>query len=174
MSPEASFDCFITQVGLPRICLVCRKPHQFALAPQMPSTCYIIVSYVHPLESAIKFLGLAVNKAISITLRTGLAPVAMESESLATAGRQVGRKFAKLEADTHHVYYSGSIREILIDQRQRFRLWADNMGLCSYGHHSLDYRCRDATKVYEYVYQLLTDLEGTLDLSKSCCIVHQL
>ena len=93
----------------------------------------------------------------------------MEPESLATVGRQVGQKFA----DTNHFHFSGSTREILIDQMQKFRLWADNMGLCSYGHHSLDYRCRDAPKVYEYVHQLLTDLGDTLELSKSCCIVRQ-
>ena len=97
----------------------------------------------------------------------------MEPESLATLGRQIGQNFAKLVADTNHVQLSGSIRETLIDQMQKFRLWADNMGLCIYGHHSLDYRCRDASKVYEYVHQLLTDLEDTINLSKSCCIVCQ-
>ena len=124
-------------------------------------------------QSAIKFLGLAIKQAIIITLRAGPTPVAMEPESLATVGRQVGQKFAKLVAETNNGQYSGSIREILIDQMQKFRLWADNMGLCNYGHHSLDYRCRDAPKVYEYGHQLLTDLEDTLDLSKSCCIVRQ-
>ena len=97
----------------------------------------------------------------------------MEPESLATIGRRVGQKFAKLVADTEHSHHAGSIREILIDQKHRFRLWADDMGLCSYGHHSLDYKCRDAPKMYEYGRQLLTDLEDTLDLSKCFCIVRQ-
>ena len=93
----------------------------------------------------------------------------MEPESLAMVGRQIGQKFA----ETNLGHHSGSIREILIDQMQKLRLWADNMGLCSYGHHSLDYRCRDAPRVYEYVHQLLKDLEDTLDLSKFCCTVRQ-
>ena len=91
----------------------------------------------------------------------------MEPKSLATIGRQVGQNFAKLVAETDSGHCSGYIREILIDQMQRFSLWAGNMALCSYGHHSLDYRCRDAPKVYEYGRQLLTDLKDTLDLSKS-------
>ena len=121
------------------------------------------------LKSAVTFLDLAVTPTINITLRTCLAPVAMEPESLAMVGRQIGQKLAETEL-WHH---SGSIREILIDQMQKFRLWADNMGLCSYGYHSLDYRCRDAPRVYEYVHQLLKDLEDTLDLSKVRCTVHQ-
>lgn len=97
----------------------------------------------------------------------------MERKSLATIGHQVGQNFAKLVEDNDRGHYSGSLREILIDQMQRFRLWADNMGLCNYSHHSLDYRCRDAPKVYEYGRQLLTDLEDTFDLSKPFCIVRQ-
>ena len=126
-----------------------------------------------PAQSAVKLPDLAVNQAINITLRTGLTPGAMEPKSLATVGRQIFQKFAKLVADINHGHNAGSIREILIDQMQKFRLWADNMGLCGYGHHSLDYRCRDAPKVYEYGHQLLTDLRDTLDLSKSFCIVRQ-
>ena len=126
-----------------------------------------------PTQSAIRFPDLTVNQSINITLRTGLTPGAMEPKSLATVGRQVAQKFAKLVADINHGHYSGSIGEILIDQMQKFRLWADNMGLCSYGHHSLDYRCRDAPKVYEYGHQLLTDLGDTLDLSKSFCFMRQ-
>ena len=90
----------------------------------------------------------------------------MEPKSLATIGHQVDQKFAKLVLDTDRSNCSGYIREILTDQMQRFNLWAGNMALCSYGHHSLDYRCRDAPKVYEYGRQLLTDLEDTLDSSK--------
>ena len=98
----------------------------------------------------------------------------MEPKSLATIGREVGQKFAKLVADTDRGHYTEKyIREILIDQMQRFILWAGNMALCGYGHHSLDYRCRDAPKVYKYVRQLLTDLEDTLDLSKFFWIDHQ-
>ena len=89
----------------------------------------------------------------------------MEPESLATVGRQIGYKFAKLVAETEYDHYSGSIREILIDQMHRFHLWADDMGLCNNRHHSLDYRCRDVPKVSEYGRQLLTDLKDTLDLS---------
>ena len=91
----------------------------------------------------------------------------MEPRSLAAIGGQVGQKFAKLVADKGGGHCSAHTREILIDQMQRFRLWADSMALCSYGHHSLDYRCRDAPKVYEYGRQLLTALEDTLDQSKS-------
>ena len=97
----------------------------------------------------------------------------MEPRSLATIGRQVGQKFAKLVANKDCGHYSAHVHEILIDEMQRFRLWAGNMALCSYGHHSLDYRCRDAPKVYEYGHQLLTDLEDTLDLSKSCWFNRQ-
>ena len=97
----------------------------------------------------------------------------MEPESLATIGCHIGQKFTKLVADTEHGHHSGSIREILIDQMHRFRLWADDMGLCNNGHHSLDYRCRDVPKVYEYGRQLLIDLKDTLELSKSYYIVYQ-
>ena len=55
----------------------------------------------------------------------------------------------------------------LHDEGQRFDLWSRNLGAYQSGHASLEYRFRDAPKVYEYAQRLLSDLCEALALSKS-------
>ncbi|KAE8358236.1 hypothetical protein BDV27DRAFT_150625 [Aspergillus caelatus] len=50
----------------------------------------------------------------------------------------------------------------LINETQRFELWAKNLGLYHLGHSSLDYRFRDAPSLFEFTVSLLRNLEALL------------
>ncbi|CAI7592043.1 unnamed protein product [Penicillium glandicola] len=50
----------------------------------------------------------------------------------------------------------------VLNELQRFELWAINLGLYHSGHSSLDYRLRDSTLVFGYSLDLLHDLERAL------------
>lgn len=47
-------------------------------------------------------------------------------------------------------------------ERQRFWLWAKNLGLFLQGHGSLDYRLRDADNVRTFTRDILLDLANSL------------
>jgi hypothetical protein len=55
------------------------------------------------------------------------------------------------------------VQRQLVLERQRFLLWAQNLGLHRQGHASLDYRVRDAAAVKGYLAEVLTELQDTLD-----------
>ena len=83
-------------------------------------------------------------------------------ETLATIGRRILRSLESLEKDDglhgdRDPYSSG-----LVNESQRFGLWAKNSGLYDLGHSSLDYRFRDAPIVYQHTRQLLADLEKSI------------
>jgi hypothetical protein len=56
----------------------------------------------------------------------------------------------------------------ILNESQRFELWAVNLGLYHSGHSSLDYRFRDASRLFEHTLGLLRDLERTLPQRKPC------
>ena len=77
------------------------------------------------------------------------------AESLGSVGKKVSVEFETL--------YLGHLldedRSHITNERQRFELWAVNIGLYHGGHSSLDYRFRDSPPLLRYAYKLLRDLE---------------
>ena len=62
----------------------------------------------------------------------------------------------------------------LHNENQRFDLWCRNLGAYQSGHASLEYRLRDAPKVYDYALRLLTDLDCSLTLGSSPLNKHRI
>jgi hypothetical protein len=50
----------------------------------------------------------------------------------------------------------------ILNESERFDAWGRNLGLFQGGHASLDYRFRDAPRVFEFARRLLRDLDDTL------------
>jgi hypothetical protein len=55
----------------------------------------------------------------------------------------------------------------VLSEKERFQLWAANLGLFVIGDRSLDYRTRDNPTVKEYTEKLLHELEEDLLKSKA-------
>ncbi|KAI9729212.1 MAG: hypothetical protein M1834_007004 [Cirrosporium novae-zelandiae] len=92
-------------------------------------------------------------------LRSSLA-----HESLASTGFWIRDTFRALEEyfethDPNEFSRKGVSKIELINQSQRFSLWAINLGLYQHGHGSLDYRFRDAPAVYDFARRLLASFE---------------
>jgi hypothetical protein len=89
--------------------------------------------------------------------------VAGGAGTLAAVGFDIVQLFNDLESATIKDY-QGIERDDLVEQQQRFDLWATNIGLHQRGHASLDYRFRDASTIYQYCQTLLEDLVKTLEI----------
>lgn len=84
----------------------------------------------------------------------------LKPESLAFMAQKVSNRFIlaeRLVARGNREDHSK-----LVNETQRFELWARNLGLYHLGHSSLDYRFRDAPSLFEYTVGLLRNLEGLL------------
>jgi hypothetical protein len=57
--------------------------------------------------------------------------------------------------------------QTLRNQRDRFKIWASNLGALQNGRASLDFRLRDSALMQGTVYKLLTQLENMLENSTS-------
>jgi hypothetical protein len=88
-----------------------------------------------------------------------------ETSTLAAIGLDIFQLFNVLENATI-TDWQGLAKEVLIEQQQRFDLWATNIGLHQKGHASLDYRFRDASTFHQYCQTLLEDLLKTLETCK--------
>ena len=86
-------------------------------------------------------------------------------ETLAAIGRRILRCLESLEKDDGLHGNRDSLSSGLVNESQRFGLWAKNFGLYDLGHSSLDYRFRDDPVVYRYTRQLLVDLEKSISES---------
>ena len=84
------------------------------------------------------------------------------NETLAVIGRRIHCSFGSLERDLGSQEAEESFASALVNESQRFSLWARNLGLYDLGHSSLDYRFRDAPVVYKYTRHLLVDLEQSI------------
>lgn len=81
------------------------------------------------------------------------------AEPLAEIGKLINAGFLNLEkSDTQ----SDSTRIAILNEQQRFQLWARNLGLYHRGHSSLDYRFRDSSFLFEYAFGLLRDLQKAI------------
>jgi hypothetical protein len=54
-------------------------------------------------------------------------------------------------------------RIVFVDEFDRFKLWAGNIGAHRLGQSSLDYRLRDASHIQKRVLQFLLDLQSSLE-----------
>lgn len=80
------------------------------------------------------------------------------SGSLAVVGKGINSLLTDLETlDTP----SDAFRQLMINEQQRFQLWARNLGLYHYGDSSLEYRLRDS-RLFDYTIELLNDLQELL------------
>ncbi len=88
-----------------------------------------------------------------------------DDESLAAIGVRVRDLFANIIVSTQDNNFSdvqGISPVALVDESQRFDLWALNLGLYKFDHSSLDYRFRDATSLQAFARKLLLGLEESL------------
>jgi hypothetical protein len=83
----------------------------------------------------------------------------LKPESLASMAQKVRNRFVLAE---RLVARGKEDNSKLVNQTQRFELWAKNLGLYHLGHSSLDYRFRDAPSLFEYTMGLLRNLDGLL------------
>ena len=88
-----------------------------------------------------------------------------ESKTLLSIGLDIDLLFDALERTTIRDY-QGLEKDDLIEQQQRFDLWAINIGLRQRGHASLDYRFRDALDFHQYCQTLLEGLQKALETCK--------
>ena len=93
-----------------------------------------------------------------------------KDEALATIGQRIYDSFGLLEEAARSHEYEDSFSSALVNQFQRFGLWAKSLGLYDLGHSSLDYRFRDAPTVHEYTRKLLDDLEKFIYQSMSAIL----
>ena len=84
-----------------------------------------------------------------------------EAKNLAIIGFDIVQLFHAFENAVIEDF-QGFDKDDLVEQHQRFDLWAINIGLHQRGHASLDYRFRDASNIYQYCLNLLEDLRETL------------
>lgn len=102
----------------------------------------------------------AIASRLLYTKVTMSAPKA--AETLAAVGHRIRNAFAALQADDRSLQHGDASQASIMNESQRFGLWAKNLGLYQDGHSSLDYRFRDAPTVYDYTIQLMGRLEESL------------
>ena len=87
-------------------------------------------------------------------------------ENLALMGKEINSLFHIVEASGDRFFERDVSVVAWENEFQRFRLWADNLGLHHRGHSSLDYRLREADILEGLVRGLLNDLQRSLHDSK--------
>lgn len=84
------------------------------------------------------------------------------NNTLAVLGRRIHCSLRSLERDLESQEAEDPFTSAIMNESQRFGLWAKNLGLYDLGHSSLDYRFRDAPVVYKHTRHLLVDLEKSI------------
>jgi hypothetical protein len=82
------------------------------------------------------------------------------------------RSLVRVGQDSTGLSEFDAVAASLHNENQRFDLWCRNLGAYQSGHASLEYRLRDAPKIYEYAMRLLTDLDSSLTLGSSPLNMH--
>lgn len=90
------------------------------------------------------------------------SPADDESLSLVAISHSIRAKFVNLKPSGTCELPAQPLREGLLEQSDRFELWAINIGAYSLGHSSLDYRSRDATGLQDFARKLPKDLDSYL------------
>lgn len=92
-----------------------------------------------------------------------------EKEQLNTIGQRLRTTFRTIESRLPQWQEQDVFSNAFENARQRFDLWAVNLGLYTSGHSSLEYRLGDAPLIYNYAVQALADLQRYLDISMDPC-----
>ena len=80
-------------------------------------------------------------------------------KSLADIGNRVHNAFKYLCAScSNEAVDLHPVKQKVVNEYERFDLWAVNIGLYHSGHSSLDYRFRDAPSFADFVRHLLSEL----------------
>jgi hypothetical protein len=94
--------------------------------------------------------------------------MAAPTSSLSELGNETLRAFENLTHALARVESPPQLDPVALkSEKQRFQLWAINLGLYHPGHSSLDYRLRDNETIRSFTASLLVDLRDALDESKS-------
>ncbi|KAE8327761.1 hypothetical protein BDV39DRAFT_204775 [Aspergillus sergii] len=83
-------------------------------------------------------------------------------ESLTSVAQKISNRLVLVERSVAGGCHEDMNHFKLVNETQRFELWAKNLGLYHLGHSSLDYRFRDAPSLFEYTIGLLRNLEALL------------
>ncbi|KAL3460890.1 hypothetical protein BJX64DRAFT_289828 [Aspergillus heterothallicus] len=86
----------------------------------------------------------------------------LQRQALGAVGKDVLDEFSALSSGITEEY-----RAKVVNEMQRFEIWASSLGLYHTGHSSLDYRFRDSPPLFHYAQRLLHDLEETIKIRKS-------
>lgn len=86
---------------------------------------------------------------------------AMEPLQLHSIGTSIFNVFHELERSPNSETFPE--KRHILEEGQRFRLWAHSLGLHQQGHASLDYRVRDAVIVRDHLADVLTGLREHLE-----------
>ncbi|KAL8931143.1 MAG: hypothetical protein Q9208_000247 [Pyrenodesmia sp. 3 TL-2023] len=87
-----------------------------------------------------------------------------EKEQLHAIGQRLRTTFTTVKSLLPQLQEQEIFLNAFENARQRFDLWAVNLGLYTSGHSSLEYRLGDAPLIYIYALQALTDLQRYLDI----------
>lgn len=100
-----------------------------------------------------------------------ISPEYIAMESLADAGLATMKRFKLLQGVEKSISVDNQSNEwpknLFLAQFDRFELWAVNLGVFVMGHGSLDYRIRDSESMKEAIFQMMKNLNRSLDESKS-------
>lgn len=88
-----------------------------------------------------------------------MTPQRNTNQTLAEVGLRIKNHFVIIEDLDYELE---STKAAVLNEQERFQLWARNLGLYQRGHSSLDYRLRDSNFIFEYALGLLCGLEQTL------------
>ena len=92
-----------------------------------------------------------------------------EKEQLHSIGQGIRTTFANVKSRLPQRQEQEFFPNAFENARQRFNLWAVNLGLYTSGNSSLEYRLRDAPLIYNYAVQALADLQLYLETSMDPC-----
>lgn len=87
-----------------------------------------------------------------------------KEEQLSKLGYRISATFSSLEILLARSGEQDILSAPLENAKQRFNLWAINLGLYVPGHSSLEYRLGDAPLVYSYTRKSLADLQKYLEI----------
>ena len=94
---------------------------------------------------------------------------------LARQGERIAKCLKATDANaSQRILGSPQIAERYHYEIERFRTWANSLGLHHREHSSLDYRLRESTTLSDYINGLLEDLQQALELCKNRYLAYRL
>lgn len=95
-----------------------------------------------------------------------------DHDNLKSIAKRIDAKFRSLLAETVGTTSEHALAAPrLLSESQRFDVWGHNLGVFQGGHASLDYRFRDAPRVFDFAQRLLSNLDDTLNVGRSSSLI---